>query len=246
MTRTIIIDDEQHCIDRLKKLLEASDVYDILLEGYAKTPEDGIELINAVKPDLVFLDINLGEQTGFDLLRSLKSIDFSIIFCTAYDKYAVEAFRFSALDYLLKPVSADLLKDALEKYSINKNKADLEKKIELLLHNNRSQHKRIAIPDMKGIAFIPLDDIVRCQGNVNYTTVYLRSGEQLLASKTIKEFEEMLKGYHFFRIHNSHIVNLGCIKRYVKGSGGSVVLEDGTELDVSVRRKEDFLSKMKA
>lgn len=245
MIKTIIIDDEQHCTDRLIRLLNELKEFEVEIAGFASTVEEGLQLIKNNQPDLVFLDVNLGNGSGFDLLKKSGKINYSIIFCTAYDQYAVQAFRFSALDYLLKPVSKELLGEALLKMNKQKEENIIERKLELLFQNNHSTHKRIAIPDVKGIVFVPLNDIIRCQGNVNYTQIFLRNGEQFLASKTIKEFEELLKEYNFFRLHNSHLVNLDTIKRYKKGSGGSVLLEDGTELDVSVRRKDEFLRKMK-
>lgn len=245
MIRTIIIEDEQHCTDRLLKLLNDMPMFNIKVIGTAFTVSDGVALLKKEKPDLVFLDIQLGNETGFDFLNQVEEEDFKIIFCTAFDNYAVQAFRCSAIDYLLKPVDKEELHNSLLKIKNLEDKNFRAQQLQVLLQNLTTPLKKIAIPDIKGIVFVPVKDIVRCEGNVNYTSIYLRNGEHLIASKTLKEFEDILTAYNFFRIHKSHLINLEAVQRYIKGTGGSIILDDGMELDVSVRRKEEFLKRMK-
>ena len=246
MTHAIIIDDEQHCIESLSNLLreEFSDKID--LNGTATTVEEGIKLVGNEGPDLVFLDVQIGDKTAFDLLRKLNKINFQIIFTTAFEKYAIQAIKFSALDYLLKPISKDDLELAINKLSEISKKLT-SSKLEALLFNlerKNDRFKKIIVPTNTGFEFLDVADIMRCESHINYTTLYLKENKKLLVAKTLKEFEEMLSEYHFFRVHNSHLVNLACVKSYHKGKGGSVILADGTEIEVSTRRKDDFLKQL--
>ena len=247
MIKVLIIDDEQHCIDRLTKLLYPS--HDNILEiaGTALTVEEGIEKITLLKPDLIFLDVQIGDKTGFDLLRSLPEITFAIIFTTAYEKFAIQAIKFSAIDYLLKPIDDADLNAAVLKF-INEHSQKLTaRKIDILLDNTKDKKglpKKIIVPTVSGFEFLEIADIIRCQSDINYTTIYLKDKHKLVVAKTLKEFEELLGAHAFFRVHNSHLVNLNFIKSYNKGKGGSVILTDGTEIEVSFRRKDDFLNRL--
>ncbi len=247
MINAVIIDDEQHCIDRLKDLLIQNHALSIHLKGTARNVKEGVKLINKAKPDLVFLDVQLEDKTGFDLLRKISKLNFEVIFTTAYEKYAIQAIKFSAIDYLLKPVDKDDLDIALGKLSSEILKKISSAKLDILLHNIEGKNealKKIIIPTVSGFEFLNITDIIRCESNINYTTICLKENQKLLVAKTLKEFEEMLCGYNFFRVHNSHLINLRCIKSYHKGKGGSVVLTDGSEVEVSTRRKEHFLNQL--
>jgi two-component system, LytTR family, response regulator len=244
MIRAIIIDDEQHCSDRLSGLLSQDHGHVIRVAGAFENVEQGLGAIHALHPDLVFLDVQLENKTGFDLLKQLHGIPFDIIFTTAYEKYAVQAFKFSAIDYLLKPVDPDDLRSAIGRLSDKIHKTDAAKKIETLIHNLNGASRRICVPVMTGLVFVQVNDIIRCQSDVNYTTLYLRDGQKMVVAKTLKEFEELLSDYHFFRVHNSHLVNLSFIKSYNKGKGGSVTLTDHSTIEVSTRRKEEFLKRL--
>ena len=205
------------------------------------------DIIVQEKPDLIFLDVQLNELTGFDLLSKFDKLSFDVIFTTAYEKYAVKAFRFSAIGYLLKPVDIDDLKLAIDKFSDTIEQKDFKQKFDLLYANFKqlSLHdKKIAVPTLSGIEFIPVSSIIRCESDINYTTLYLTEKTKLVVAKTLKEFEELLTDYNFFRVHNSHLINLSFIKSYNKGKGGSVQLIDGSEVEVSTRRKEAFISKV--
>jgi len=246
MIRTIIVDDEQHCIDRLGGLL-AEHSESVHLMGTFKTVEEGINAIKKLQPDLVFLDVQIHDKTGFDLLHQINEINFSVIFTTAYERYAVQAIKFSAVDYLLKPVDADDLKQAVYKLEEKIGKDEIARKMEVLFHNLKHAQgvaKRISIPTVNGFVFIQVSDILRCQSEINYTTIFLKDKQKLTVAKTLKEFEELLGSYNFFRVHNSHLLNLEFIKSYNKGKGGSVTMTDNSEIEVSTRRKDEFLKKL--
>ncbi len=244
MIKAIIIDDEQHCIDRLSSLLNENHKDAINLLGSFKNIEDGLMAINKLQPQLVFLDVQIHDKTGFDLLKQLSKIDFDIIFTTAYEKYAVQAIKFSAIDYLLKPVTAEDLDQAIKKSANKIITNDTSGKLDTLFHNLKNiqgQSKKICVPVVTGLVFLDIGDIIRCESEVNYTIIFLKDKQKLVVAKTLKEFEEMLSEYNFFRVHNSHLINLAYIKSYNKGKGGFVTLSDATSVEVSTRRKDDFL-----
>jgi two-component system, LytTR family, response regulator len=247
MLRAVIIEDEQHCIDRLCGLLaEAASSSIHLLNSY-QTIEDGLLGIRKLQPDVVFLDVQIQEQTGFDLLMELKDINFEVIFTTAYERYAVQAFKFSAVDYLLKPVDINELKEAIKRLNDKISKKEMLGKLNVLLHNLKDMQgasKKISVPTINGFSFLAINDIIRCQSDVNYTTIYLKENQKLTVAKTLKDFEELLTEYNFYRIHNSHLINLAHIKSYNKGKGGYVSMIDNSEIEVSTRRKEDFLKRL--
>jgi len=247
MITAVIIDDEQHCTERLAGLVNSHFPTEINLQGTADTIENGFALVNRLQPQLVFLDVHIREFTGFDLLDKYLAVPFQVIFVTAFEQYAIKAFKFSAVDYLLKPVDADDLKQAITRVRERLDKQLQTERFELLFQNMRQMNQpvpRIAVPTINGLEIVNVNDIVRCQGDGNYTVIYMTGKKELMVARTLKEFENLLSGYHFFRIHQSHLVNLVFIKSYHKGKGGFVRLEDKTELDVSSRRKDDFLLKL--
>lgn len=249
MIKAVIVDDEQHCIDRLSRLLEQYCSETIMLAGHFSTVDDGIRGVKLFQPQLVFLDVQIHDKTGFDLLQQLPEKNFDIIFTTAYEKYAVQAFRFSAIDYLLKPVDPGDLVQAVYKLSNKKPPTELNLKVQNLLENieqlkQYTPPKKIMVATINGFELLPVIDIIRCQSDINYTTIFIKDRTKLVVAKTLKEFEEMLEEYNFFRVHNSHLVNLAYVKSYNKGKGGSVIMTDNTEIEVSTRRKEDFLRKL--
>lgn len=251
MIRAIIVDDEQHCIDRLSRLLETECSKSVALLGSYTSIEAGLAAIRQSPPDLLFLDVQIGTHTGFDLLEALDHKNIAVIFTTAFEKYAVQAFRFSALDYLLKPIDATELKQAVAKTSTGKSPEDLSRKLETLLDNMEqlkqyTPPRKIIVPTVSGFELLPVIDIIRCESEVNYTKIFMKDRQKLVVAKTLKEFEEMLEEYNFYRIHNSHLVNLAYVKSYNKGKGGSVIMIDNTEIEVSTRRKENFLKKLAA
>lgn len=241
MIRAIIIDDEQHCIDRLNRLLDQHCKNEILLMDSFSTYEDGIKGIARLQPELVFLDVQIKDNTGFELLKQIGEIYFDVIFTTAYEKFAVQAFKFSAIDFLLKPIVAEDLVNAIQKLNNKLTINEKAKKFETLLFNITESVKRIAIPTVTGFTYLNTIDIIRCESEVNYTTIFLKDKTSLMVAKTLKEFEELLTDFGFFRIHNSHLINTTFIKSYNKGKGGFVTLTDNKQIEVSTRRKVEFL-----
>tara|TARA_R110000868_G_scaffold251442_2_gene508238 strand:+ start:79 stop:825 length:747 start_codon:yes stop_codon:yes gene_type:complete len=248
MLKALIVDDEQHCIDRLERLLESS-THDIRIIAYCKTIDEAKKEIAKIAPDILFLDVQLGNETGFDLLSHLDSIDFEVIFTTSYDKYALKAIKFSALDYLLKPIDNTDLDNALQKLLQRKSLKETSQKIDILFHNfkeNNMSSKRIAIPTVEGFTMMDTKEIIRFQSDANYTHIHTLSNKKITASKTIKYFEDILDENMFFRVHKSHLINLDYIETYTKGKGGHITLSDKTKIEVAVRRKDELLQKLRA
>lgn len=241
MIRTLIIDDEQHCIDRVNELLQPhSKNYEVV--GTASSVEDGVISTYNLKPDLVFLDVQIADKTGFDYLQSLNTIDFNLIFTTAFEKYALEAIKFSALDYLLKPISQEAFNTSIKKFEDTKLLLEINKKLDTLLSNlNNTNVKKLCIPTLNGIDFVELNDILYLESDINYTNIILKNKDKILVSKTLKSYEELLSNSDFFRVHNSYLVNLNHIKKYTKGKGGYITLTNNENIDVSHRRKDMFL-----
>lgn len=243
--KTILVDDEPHCISRMKMLLNDYCLNEISIVDTCMDIDSAEKSILKHKPQLVFLDVQINDKTGFDLLKRFEKIDFKVVFATAYERYALEAIKFSAVDYLLKPIDPDDLIATVQKLKNETAENENGTGYDLLFENLQSlKNRKIAVPTQTEILFIPMDDIIHCKSDVNYTTIFLKSGKSIFVAKTLKSFESLLSPHHFFRIHNSHLVNLNCIKSYIKGKGGYVILDDGTSIDVSVRRKEEFLEKL--
>jgi len=239
MFKAVIIDDESKARNALKNLIEKH-CSNIAVIAEADCVKAGVDIIKEYEPDIAFLDVQMPDGTGFDLLEQIGDIDFKIIFASAYDKFAIQAFRFSAIDYLLKPVEPEMLIEACSRLTGDSKISEINKKLEVLL-NNRNSFEKIALPTLDGINFVKIKDIIRCESDNNYTNIFLNDGKKHIVSKTLKEFDEMLTPFNFFRIHKSHLINLNYLQKYNKGEGGYVIMEDGSELEVSRRRKEDFI-----
>ncbi|MCD4736358.1 MAG: LytTR family DNA-binding domain-containing protein [Bacteroidales bacterium] len=244
MIKVLIIDDEERARSALKNLINKH-CPELSIAGEGFNVKSGYELIVNEEPDAVFLDIQMPDGTGFDLLEKIGTLNFKIVFVSAYDKFAIQAFKFSAIDYLQKPVEPEQL---LETYSrlIQKESGyqEINSKLEVLL-SNRNSFEKIALATIDGIIFVRIKEIIRCESDNNYTNIFLQSGRRIIVSKTLKEYEEMLTPFNFFRIHKSHLINLAFLQQYKKGEGGYVIMEDGAELEVSRRRKEDFMTALK-
>ncbi len=239
MLRTLIIDDELNGRNILKKMLTTfCEGVDII--GEAESVKTGIEAIKSLNPDLVLLDIQMQDGTGFDLLEKINKKTFKLIFVTSFDNFAIKAFKFSAVDYILKPVDPDNLIEAIKRVKGMETINDFENKIDVLI-SNISGLDKIALASSDGVRFVKIDDIVRCESDNNYTMFYLMSKEKIMVSKTLKEFEVMLSGINFHRVHKSHLVNLKYVSKYIPGEGGYLVLEDGSHVDVSRRKKEGLM-----
>jgi len=245
MIKAIIIDDEMHCRKTLSILLKEY-CPEVEVIEQCDNGEAGVEAIKKLKPDLVFLDIEMPRMNGFEMLEQLSEISFAVIFTTGYDQYAIKAFRFSALDYLLKPIDHEELSKAVLKVS-RQVLYPLAQQIEILLqkiHHQPSPINKIALPTVEGLQMIPVDSIISCASDRNYTSLLLKNKQKIIISKILKDIEEMLEEYSFLRVHHSYIVNLNEITRYIKGEGGYLVMSDGSSVDVSRSRKEILLQKL--
>jgi two-component system, LytTR family, response regulator len=245
MINAVIIDDEPKNVRVLKNML-IEFCPDVSLLGEANNSNEGKELIQQKKPELVFLDIEMPYGNGFDLLNALMPIDFEVIFVTAFDKYMLQALKYSALDYLLKPVNIEDLKVAVQHAEVRIKKNSINQQLTVLLENLKKQEsglKKIAVPTAEGFDFILIEDIIRCEAQGPYTRIFIKGSKSILVSKPLKDYETLLPDNIFLRIHNSHLVNLNFIKKYNRGRGGYIEMDDGTALEVATRRKDEFLSR---
>ncbi len=242
MITAIIIDDEAKGRLALReKLLAYCPQIKLLAE--ATNGQEALMLIQHHKPQLIFLDIEMPRMNGFEMLNELREKNFHIIFTTAYDQYAIKAIKYAAFDYLLKPIDIEELKTAIEKIDAKENN-QTKKQVELLQQNMqhpKKQLNKLAIPTLEGLLFFDINDIIHLEANSNYTFIYFSDKSKITASKTLKEFEDILPESIFFRTHHSHLINLNYIKRYIKGDGGQIELQNGNYVDVSRRKKEEFL-----
>lgn len=238
--KAVLIDDEDNARATLRAMLEEF-FHEIIIVGEANTPGDAVRLVEEKKPDLLFLDIQMQEGTGFDVLEALGSRNFQTIFISAHKQHAFDSFRFDAADYLLKPVRIKDLRAAIAKAKDNMAaRPDLNDKA-MLRHILLDQAKtQLIVPELEGFSVVKLSEMIRCEGSRNYTDFFLIGGKKLTASKNLKEFEEVLIGHGFVRIHKSHIVNVYLIEKYIKGRGGEVKMVDGSLIPVS-REKKDLL-----
>lgn len=243
MIKAIIVDDEPDCSETLALLLERC-CPQVQIVATCNSGAGALKEITSQKPDLVFLDIEMPHMNGFQLLEKLPSVEFDIVFTTSYDQYAIKAIRFSAMDYLLKPVDREELKSAVDKVS-RRHQPPLPQQLEILLQRlHQLTTSKIAIPTLEGLQMIPVDSIITCASSSNYTTLHLKGNQKITASRTLKEIEEMLDGLSFLRVHQSSLVNLNEVNKYVRGEGGHLVMSDGTSIDVSRSRKESLLIKL--
>jgi len=247
MIDCILIDDEPANTRVLKKMLEEF-CPDAHVIGEATDAAQAEELIRQQRPDLLFLDIEMPYGNAFDLLERLMPVDFEVIFVTAFNEYSLKAFRYNALDYLLKPLNIGELQTAVQKASERLRLRDSNRQLNNLLANLRQPDAHLhhlALPNMEGLSFVPVNTILRCEASGGYTLFYLRNGEKILSSKNIKEYEEILPADTFLRVHSAHIINLQCIRKYHKGRGGYIEMEDQAMIEVATRRKADFLSRFR-
>ncbi len=244
MYKTIIIDDEPKCVDSIRFVLNKH-CNQIQLVDTARSADEGFEKISQHQPDIVFLDVEMPYGNGFDLLNKFTEQNFEVIFVTAYENFAINAIKMNAVDYILKPFTEEdiiaavnkAITRAQEKKLLNPN--NLASK-----NNNKTVSGRIAVPTFEGLIFLSVNEIVRCEASDHYTSFYLADKQKILVCKNLAEYEEMLADFDFHRIHQSHLVNLVYIQKYIKGRGGYVVMKDGATLEVSARKKNSFLEKI--
>jgi two-component system, LytTR family, response regulator len=243
MIKVCIVDDKIASIELLKWLITENcpDITDIRT---ALNVENAISIIHSFQPDIVFLDVKMPQQSGFDLLNRIGKQNFEVVFTTAYDEYAIQAIKFSALDYLLKPIDSEELIKAVERYKVKKEiQQDGSGLFRNFVSNLENTSKRIALPGHKDIKYVEINQIVRLQADRNYTNFHFKDGKEFFSAKTLKEYEEMLSNYNFIRIHRTHLVNETYIKSYSRE--GFIVLESGEQIEVSRRKKDQVLRILK-
>ena len=240
--KAIIIEDERHNRENLLQMITGH-CPEVEICAVCSSADEGRERILAVHPDLIFLDIEMPGGSGFSLLENLPSIDFEVIFVTAYDYYGIKAIKFSALDYIMKPVDTNDLMAAIEKAKDKIRLKQENQRLRNMLENSRRSNsdKRIALSLSEKVEFIEVSSIIRCESDGNYTTFYLKNGEKLLISKTLKEYDELLSPYGFLRVHQSHLINLKEIKSFIKTEGGYIKMKDGSSISISRQRREYVL-----
>jgi two-component system, LytTR family, response regulator len=246
MITATIVDDEPYCCEALCALLERY-IPEVKVIDVCYSATVALQSIQNRRPQILFLDVEMPHVNGFEMLEKLPEVNFHLIFTTSYDHYALKAIRYSALDYLLKPIGREDLQKAVQKaFKFTNN--TLQQQMEILLqklHHPSKSISKIAIPTMEGLQMINVETIISCSADSNYTVIFLKDRSKLTASRTLKDMEEILKDYLFARVHHSHIVNLNEIEKYIKGEGGYLMMSDGSNIDVSKNRKELLLKRLK-
>ena len=240
----VIIDDEKKSILTLGKLLEKY-CPQVIVSGTAMNVSEGVKKIDEVKPELVFLDITMPDGDGFDVLHLVEHRSFEVIFITASNQYAIKAFEFSAIHYLLKPINFKELQHAVERFEQVRGDNMLNEKVSILKDSLNKNYKKIILPSAEGLIMKDLDDIIRCEADSNYTIFFFKNKEKLMVSKSLNNFEKILTDIHFCRIHNKHLINLKYVDKYIKGKAGYVVMQDGSHAYVSEGRRADFIASLK-
>ena len=248
LLRTILIDDEIPGLESMQKLLELN-CQDVKIVAVCSNAERATEKIKKLQPDLIFLDIAMPGKNGFDLLREMGDGKFEVIFVTAHNEFMIEAFHFSAIDYLLKPVDEDLLIDAVKRAKTRIDDKSGRKNIDTFLYNVQQKqtpkNMRLCIPSVKGFQVVELDEIMYAEASNNYTNFHFTNKRIICTAKSLFEYEELLADSGFVRVHKSFLVNLLHVKEYVRGEGGSIILSDGNRLEVSRRKKDLLMTRMK-
>ena len=243
MTRIVIIDDEESAINNVKQIIHLCNI-PIEIVGTAGSVIAGQKIIEDTKPDLLFLDIELEGGTGFDLLEKLNYKDFKLIFITASEEYALKAFRYSALDYIVKPINPEDLINTINNISFSTRIESLELQVNVLmqsLNQIKKEPQALVLKTTETVHIVQVDEIIRCEADRNYTTFFLTSGEKILVSNTLKDYEKILSEDKFVRVHNSHLVNISKIRKYEKYISGCLIMTDNSSVPVSVRKKESLM-----
>jgi len=246
--RAVIVEDEKHSRENLKNLLQEFCV-NINVVGMAGNVDEAVEEIKSKKPDVIFLDIELQTGTGFDVLERVSHLNFEVIFTTAFEQYAIKAVKFSSLDYLLKPIDLEELQNAVDKAQTKRNQTVYKKQLETLMLNLKQQKpklNKICLSTSDGFEFIEVNDILYCKAEGAYTVFVLKSSEKILVSKNLKEYENLLLEQDFMRVHNSFLINLKEVKKYVKSDGGYIIMNNDDIVSISRSKKDDFIHVMSA
>jgi two-component system LytT family response regulator len=245
MIKAIIVDDEPNCCKTLSLLLNRY-CPEVQVTGIFNNGLEGLQAINVSAPDLLFLDVQMPKMNGFEMLEKLAPINFHLVFTTSFDQYALKAFRFSAIDYLLKPVDREELQKAVQKV-LQRFEIPASEQLQIMfqkLYHPAAPINKIALPTMEGLQMIPVQSIISCEADDNYTTLILKDNKKLVVSCTLKVIEEMLEDHSFIRVHRSFLVNLDEVEKYVKADGGYVVMSNGTHVYISKNKKETLLKKL--
>jgi len=246
MIKAVIVDDEPGNVMILDNLIKDF-CPNVMVLGKAGNAAKADTLIREVHPDLVFLDIEMPYGNAFGILDKFRPLNFEVIFVTAFKEYVLKAFRYSALDYLLKPINIGELQEAVQKAGEALRLKNLDRKLDSFLESFERpalDMPRIALPGKNGVVFVPVMDIIRCEGSRGYTCLYVKNKGKIISSRNIKEYETMLPEGKFYRVHNSHLVNLSCVSGYQRGRGGYVEMEDGVKIEVAVRRKDELMIRL--
>ena len=244
MRKVLIIDDENRTRELIAKMIDSFGL-DVKAIPEGENVQSGIEAIQKHQPDIVFIDIQMPDGTGFDVLRSIENKNFEVIFITAHEEFAIKAIKFSALDYLLKPVDTNELRSALEKALVRLADNAEPHQFEALQKNILPNEKRrLVLKTQESVHVVELDQIIRCEADRNYTSFFLQDDKKILVSKTLKEYEILLTGYNFLRVQQSHLININYVDRYDKKNGGAVVMKNGAEAPLSPAKRELFFKKL--
>jgi len=245
MIKTIIVDDEAHATKSLEILLHEN-CSQVNIVATFNHPAEALLYLRSNEIDLLFLDIDMPFMNGFEFLNRLSLVNFDIIFVTAYDQYAIKAFKYSAFDYLLKPVDEIELINSVRKLENKQKSSSQNANYEHLLEvfKGQSQIKRIALPTLEGFEFIEVEKIIRCESDSNYSKIFLQDAKMMLVSRTLKEMEEMLSDMPFIRVHNSHIISKNHVKKYIKADGGYILMVDNADIPISRARKDDVIQEL--
>ena len=243
MIKCVLVDDETNALEMMEWLLKTY-CPQAEIVAMCNTAEKGIEAINSHKPDVVFLDIEMPRMNGFDMLEQVKNLTFDIVFCTAYDQFAIKAFKYAALNYLLKPVDPDDLKATMQRVEEKRPALSKEQFALLLQHINQSPKStpsRIALTTGEGLIFVATGDILYCRAESNYTNVVLTGGRKIMVSRVLKELDETLSGADFYRVHSSFLININHVKKFIRGEGGYIVMDNDATISISRAKRQEFM-----
>ncbi|GAB4140044.1 MAG: LytTR family DNA-binding domain-containing protein [Bacteroidia bacterium] len=246
MINAVIVEDEKKSREVLEALVKAN-CTDVHIIGTAESVKQGVELIKKINPDLIFLDIEMSDGSGFDMLEQLPDGNFDVIFTTASDEHALKAIKYSAVDYLLKPIDGDELKAAVEKIHAKRSKNSSLENIRFLLENFKKpndQYNKITLPTGNAYEIVNVKDIIRCEADGSYTTFFLENKRKLMVSASLKHYEDLLPSEDFIRVHHAHLINMNHVVRFLKADGGYAVMSDGTQIEISRRKKDAFIQRL--
>jgi two-component system LytT family response regulator len=244
MTKILIVDNEARTRELIAKMIDSFG-YDLETIPEGSSVETAIKAIHEHQPDIVFLDIQMPDGTGFDVIKAIEGKNFEVIFITAHEEFAIKAIKFSALDYLLKPVDTTELKDALDRALESIEQRSGGNQFEALKQNiNPNEKRRLVLKTQESVHVVDLDDIIRCEADRNYTSFYLKGSKKILVSKTLKEYETLLSSHNFLRVQQSHLININYVDRYDKKNGGAVVMKDGSEVPLSPAKRDIFFNRL--